>query len=62
MGYLKDQGPLRKVNHAGVRAGVFLWVWADLGWFQPNTIHHFPFSFSARLGKFIINYRKMIKI
>jgi hypothetical protein len=35
--------------------------WAGSGWFEPVTIHSFPFSFSARLRKFIENSRKMIK-
>jgi hypothetical protein len=40
----------------------FFCQWAGLGWFEPVTIHYFPFSFSARLRKFIENSRKMIKI
>jgi hypothetical protein len=35
--------------------------WAGSGWFEPVTIHSFPFSFSTRLSKFIENSRKMIK-
>jgi hypothetical protein len=35
--------------------------WAGSGWFEPVTIHSFPFSFSTRLRKFIENYRKMLK-
>jgi hypothetical protein len=34
-------------------------TWAS---FQPNTVHYFPFSLSARLRKSIEKYRKMIKI
>jgi hypothetical protein len=30
--------------------------------FSPSLFIFFPFSFSARLRKFIGNYRKMIKI
>jgi hypothetical protein len=56
--YSNSQGPLCKDDFAGA----FPWMWADLGWFQPNTILIFLFSFSTRLGKFIRNYRKMIKI
>jgi hypothetical protein len=40
----------------------FTWLWAVSGWFQPVTIHLFPFSFSARLRKSMENYRKMTKI
>jgi hypothetical protein len=36
--------------------------WAGSGWFQPTTVHHFSFSFSARLREFVENSRKMIKI
>jgi hypothetical protein len=31
----------------------------DLGWFQPITIHLFPFSFSARLREIIENAKNM---
>ena len=40
----------------------FAWTWADSGWFQPITVHHFPFSFSTKLREFLGNSRKMIKI
>jgi hypothetical protein len=39
----------------------FLHSRTGLGWIQPSTIHSFPFSFSARVRKFIGNYKKMIK-
>jgi hypothetical protein len=35
--------------------------WAGSGWFELVTIHSFPFSFSARLRKFIESSRKMVK-
>jgi hypothetical protein len=55
--YLNDRGLLRKVGIAGA----FPCSWASSGWFQPITIHHFLFSFFARLRKFLGIYRKMIK-
>jgi hypothetical protein len=39
-------------------AGVFSRSWADLGWFEPVTIHSFSLSFSTRLREIIENYRK----
>jgi hypothetical protein len=46
-------------NH---HAGAFACSRADLGQFWPNTIHAFPFSFSARIIEFLENCRKMLKI
>jgi hypothetical protein len=43
------------------RAGALSPVWADSGQFQPTTIHHFSFSFSARIREIIENSRKMLK-
>jgi hypothetical protein len=60
--YLKGRGPLRKLNIASARASAFPRSWAGLGWFQPITVHHFPFSFSTKLREFLGNSRKMIKI
>jgi hypothetical protein len=40
----------------------FAWTWVESGWFQPITVHHFPFSFSIGLREFIKHSRKMIKI
>jgi hypothetical protein len=56
-GYSNSPGPLRKITSTGARA--FRLV---VGWFQPITVYHFPFSFSSRLREFIENSRKMIKI
>jgi hypothetical protein len=60
--YSKGRGSLRKLNIAGTRAGALPRSWSGSGWFQPITLHHFPFSFSAKLKEFIGNSRKMIKI
>jgi hypothetical protein len=62
MGCLNRQGVRCKVNTAGARAGAFAYSRADLGQFQPNTIHAFSFSFSTRIRKFLENFRKMLKI
>jgi hypothetical protein len=43
---------------ARAHAGAFPRSWAGLGWFEPITVHSFPFSFSARLRKFIENSKK----
>jgi hypothetical protein len=59
--YLNDRGPLCKTDIAGAGAHVFPCPWAGMGWFEPISVHPFPFSFSARLRKFIGNFRKMIK-
>ena len=57
------QGPLRKLDVAGASARVVRpsagLIWAS---FQPNTVHYFRFSFSAKLREFIENSRKMLKI
>jgi hypothetical protein len=53
--YLNDRRPLRKADIAGACA--FPCPWAGMGWFEPITIHHFPFLFLPGLG----NSRKMIK-
>jgi hypothetical protein len=47
---------------AWARAAAFCLGMGRIGWFQPITIHLFPFSFSTRLRKSIETYRKMIKI
>jgi hypothetical protein len=62
MGFSNDQGTLCKMNTAGARGRAFAHTWAGLGYFQPSTIHLFPFYFSTRLRKSIENYRLMIKI
>jgi hypothetical protein len=47
--YSKDRGPLGNLSITGAPRARFAWTWADLGWFQPTTVHHFSFSFSTRL-------------
>jgi hypothetical protein len=42
-------GDLYAKSPARARAGAFAWSWAELGQFQPRTVHSFPFSFSVRL-------------
>jgi hypothetical protein len=49
--------PLRERMHAGA----FCLCWAGSGHIQPNTVHSFSFSFSARIKEFIENSRKMLK-
>jgi hypothetical protein len=44
------------------RGHAFTRVWADSGQFYPTTVHHFSFSFSARIREIIENSRKMLKI
>jgi hypothetical protein len=48
--YLNDQGPLRKLNITGARAGAFPRSWAGSDWFEPVTIHSFLFLFLPDLG------------
>jgi hypothetical protein len=62
MGYLNDQGPRCKVVSVGARAAAFRLNLGRLGWFEPSTVHYFPFSFSARLREFIENSREILKI
>ena len=57
--YSKGQGPLRKTT---VRARVSPRWWADLGWFKPNTVTSFSFSFYCQVWKFIGNSRKTVKL
>jgi hypothetical protein len=59
--YLNDRGSLCKADIEGAGALAFPCPWAGMGRFEPITIHHFFFSFSTRLRKFIGNSRKMIK-
>jgi hypothetical protein len=42
-------GDLYAKSPERARAGTFAWSWAELGQFQPRTVHSFPFSFSVRL-------------
>jgi hypothetical protein len=46
--YSRQRGPLCKSASAGAHASAFLLSWVDLGQIQPNTVHTFSFSFSAR--------------
>jgi hypothetical protein len=39
--FSNGQGPLCKPGNAGARVGAFACSRADLGRFQPDTIHHF---------------------
>jgi hypothetical protein len=57
----KSTGTFVQSRQRGRARACFAWTWAGSGWFQPITVHHFPF-FSARLKKFVGNSRKMIKI
>jgi hypothetical protein len=35
--------------------------WAGLGWFEPITVHSFPFPFFCQTWELIGNSRKIIK-
>jgi hypothetical protein len=56
------QGPFRKTGSLGVGERGFFPSAGRLGWIQPNTVHNFSFSFSARVGEFLENCTKMVKI
>jgi hypothetical protein len=43
--YSKGRGPLCKADSEGTHAGAFPRSWAGSGWFEPVTIHSFPFFF-----------------
>jgi hypothetical protein len=58
MGFSNTQGSLCKLS----TADAFAYSRANLGQFQPVTIHCFSFSFSTRIREFIENCRKMLKI
>jgi hypothetical protein len=61
-GYSKLQGLIHKVA-AGARAWArFCPSWAGSGWFRPETVHCFSFSFSSKLWKSVRNCRKILKM
>jgi hypothetical protein len=56
------EGLSAKPSRGRVHAGAFAYSRADLGQFWPNTIHTFPFSFSARIKELLENCRKILKM
>jgi hypothetical protein len=57
-GFSNNQGPLCKMDTAGVHADAFRWSWADLDRIESVTIHPFSFSFSVRIRELIESSRK----
>jgi hypothetical protein len=61
-GLFKRSGSSLQSQHEGARGGAFCRCSAGSGQIQPNPVHVFPFSFSARIREFLGNCRKMIKM